>query len=252
MSTSHAELIRAILANRGTVDEHYHLCGLRSRASGGIQTSSPSTSRNEGQYSPSTGSLSSQNPPTTDPGGNPPDRRAQGTSTTRGSHTNPQQSTNTAINVRDTNQSVILLGVKGSRITLELAQIDTIKYGRDDLFFWTLKRQYKQCRGSLRYWLSIWRLSHCDFVKVSRLSEHVEAFSTLTSASSRRYGRMQSYAEAKIYPRIQCTSMIRGHRMPITRPSHHMSSRQPSLRAQIHARLPPFMIASECRAIILL
>lgn len=169
MSTYHAVLIREILEHRGTVDEHYHLCGLGSRAIGGNRYSSPSTPGNQGQHYPSTGS--SRNPPTPSSGGKPADSRTQDTSTTtRGSQTSQLPDTNTTINVRDTNQSVILLGVKGSRITLELAQIDTIKYGRDDIFFRTLKRQYKQCRGSLRYWLSIWRLSHCDFVKVGSKS----------------------------------------------------------------------------------
>ena len=162
-----------LLTNRGTVDEHNHLCGLRLRRKpwiwmrvlAGIRYSSPSTSGPQGQYNPSAGSLLSQSSPTSH-GGNPQDKSTQDTSTPQGSQINQQQSTNTAINVQETSQSVVLLGVKGPRITLELAQIDTLKYGRDDLFFWALKKQYKQCRGSLRYWLSIWNLSHCDFVKV--------------------------------------------------------------------------------------
>lgn len=148
-----------------------HLCVRQSswswrRVLAGIRYSSPSASGHQGQDSPSAGPLSSQNPPTTSGGGNPQDKPTQDSSTPQRSQTNQQQSTNTAIDVRGTNQSVVLLGVKGPRITLELAQIDTLKYGRDDLFFWALKQQYKQLRGNLRYWLSVWTLSHCDFVKV--------------------------------------------------------------------------------------
>ena len=68
--------------------------------------------------------------------------------------------------MQGTGQAVVLFGVKGPGITLKLARIETGNYRRDDIFFWTMKQRFKQCRRSLRYWLSIWRLSHCDFVKV--------------------------------------------------------------------------------------
>lgn len=163
-----------LLEDRGTVSKYNHLCGVRlrqmswswRRVLAGIRYSTASASGHHDQDSPSAEPLSSQNPPTTSRGGNPQGKATQDSSTPRRSQRNQQRSTNTAIDVRGTNQSVVLLGVKGPRITLELAQIDTLKYGRDDLFFWALKQQYKQLRGSLRYWLSVWTLSHCDFVKV--------------------------------------------------------------------------------------
>lgn len=140
------------LADRGTVSEYDYLCGVRlqqkswswRRVLAGMLYSSPSASGHQGKNSPNAEPLSSQNPPTTSRGGNPQDKPTQDSSTPRRSQRNQQQGTNTAIDMRGTNQSVVLLGVKGPRVTLELAQIDTLKYGRDDLFFWAPKQQYKK------------------------------------------------------------------------------------------------------------
>lgn len=41
--------------------------------------------------------------------------------------------------------------------------------GSDDDFFRSLKAEYIKQRGLLRYWLSIYRFSHCDFRRVSFL-----------------------------------------------------------------------------------
>jgi hypothetical protein len=60
----------------------------------------------------------------------------------------------------------ILFGVKGARRTLELAQIDAKRHKDDGLFFMELRMHYKQLRGFWRRWFSVWRLKHCDFVKV--------------------------------------------------------------------------------------
>ena len=61
----------------------------------------------------------------------------------------------------------ILFGVKGSRRTLELEQINTTRCAKDESLFSNLVQSYKRHRGFWRYWFSIWRLNHCDFVKVS-------------------------------------------------------------------------------------
>ena len=166
--------MKDLLASRGTVNKHDHLCGLEKRQKSwswstileGIRYANPSTSGHQGQYSSSRGSSSSQNSKTNSPGGSSKDKQAQGRFTPRKSQKNQDHIADTTVNVQGTMQSVILLGVRGRRITLELAQIDTLKHSRDNLLFWTLKQQYKQRRGSLRFWLSIWKLSHCDFVKV--------------------------------------------------------------------------------------
>jgi hypothetical protein len=64
------------------------------------------------------------------------------------------------------NNLFVLFGVKGSRRTLELPQIDTKKYNDDRTFFAELRNQYKAYRGFWKYWFSVWGLSYCDFVKV--------------------------------------------------------------------------------------
>ncbi len=174
MSTSHADLMKDLLASSGTVNKHDHLCRLERRQKpwnrntvlDGTRYASPSIPGHQSQYSSSIGPSTSQNSPTKGLGGSSNDEQAQGSYTPRGYQKNQDEIADTTIDVQETMQSVILFGIKGSRVTIELAQIDTLKCGRDDLLFWTLKQQYKQRRGKLRSWLSIWQLSHCDFVKV--------------------------------------------------------------------------------------
>jgi hypothetical protein len=71
-----------------------------------------------------------------------------------------------AINRRQLGELFVLFGVKGRRQTLELAQLNVSDYANDSMFFQALSSEYKNLRGFLRYWLSIWQLQHCDFVKV--------------------------------------------------------------------------------------
>jgi hypothetical protein len=78
-----------------------------------------------------------------------------------------EQQSQTILNAATLNELLILFGVIGSRRTLELAQIDTKQYTKDGTFFHDLKKSYKEFRGFWRYWFSVWRLSYCDFVKVS-------------------------------------------------------------------------------------
>ena len=66
------------------------------------------------------------------------------------------------------NQLFIMFGVKGPRRTLELAQIGTEEQSDDHTLFTELRNKYKILRGFWRYWFSVWRLNHCDFVKVSK------------------------------------------------------------------------------------
>lgn len=78
-----------------------------------------------------------------------------------------QQGFHTHIETEDDIHHFVLFGVKRNRRTLELAQIDTAKYQDDSAFFCGLRENYRQLRGFVRYWFSIWQLSHCDFVKVN-------------------------------------------------------------------------------------
>jgi hypothetical protein len=73
---------------------------------------------------------------------------------------------NVDLSTETENELFVLFGVQGARKTLELAQIDVTKYVEDISFFRDLRREYRQLRGFWRYWLSIWQLKYCDFVKV--------------------------------------------------------------------------------------
>lgn len=72
-----------------------------------------------------------------------------------------------SINIPGT-EDFVLLGINGTRRTLDLVHIKTTKENDDDLkFFDTLLKSYKSLRGTMRRWFSVWHLNHCDFVKVS-------------------------------------------------------------------------------------
>ena len=158
------------------MDTAYHTCGglwshqypwSRDSMSHGFQTASPTGPEQQGQSSSSGGIVSPQSSLTTiNPGRSAGNSRGQDVSTSQALTTVQHEFSNSLINVKGVDHSVILLGVKGPRITLELAQIYTLEYCRDDIFFHTLKQQYKQCWGRLRCWLSVWRLNHCEFAKV--------------------------------------------------------------------------------------
>ncbi len=92
---------------------------------------------------------------------------SQQTPKPHGAMTSQQQAPQIGIRMPDPSRAFVFFGVKGSRRTLELAQIDTSQVNDDSLFFASMKREYITLRGGLRYWLSIWRLSHCGFVKVN-------------------------------------------------------------------------------------
>jgi hypothetical protein len=73
--------------------------------------------------------------------------------------------TATDMDNQPTGNKYVLLGV-ASGDELKLAQIDVKTY-KDDQFFTELKEEYRQLRGPLRCWLSIWCYSHCDFSEVT-------------------------------------------------------------------------------------
>lgn len=80
--------------------------------------------------------------------------------------TSNQPAAQTSISMPHINESFVLFGVKGTRRTFELAQINARKCMNDDVFFGDMRKRYRELRGFSRYWFSIWRFSHCDFVKV--------------------------------------------------------------------------------------
>ena len=80
--------------------------------------------------------------------------------------TSGQQANRSSISVATSPQGYVLYGVAASRPSLELAHLKTTLLGNDGELFARLRGDYRQFQGSLRYWFSIWYLSHCDFVKV--------------------------------------------------------------------------------------
>ncbi len=63
-------------------------------------------------------------------------------------------------------QAWILLGIKGPRRTLEMAQIPVHSQTTDYSAFQALKDCYQTHRGRFRLWFSIWRMENCEVVKV--------------------------------------------------------------------------------------
>ena len=167
-----AEKIHLILKRRSVVGKNSHLCSFRQQkhpwkniynkitcAAGGTfqqhnSSGSSSKSSTDSSQNASMG-ISGKKTEPEKPQTEPPKAASAG-----------QQATQTSINIPQTQQLFIFFGVKGTRRTLELAQIDAVEYREDKLLFSEMKIAYRKFRGHLRYVFSVWRLSHCDFVKV--------------------------------------------------------------------------------------
>lgn len=174
VSKPHGERYKSLLPLRGTYISHEHLCipGQRSTLSVILRqcinrfvSAAPSSSSAAISSNIPLDNLNQEN-----------DQGLQQNITSMGSRSSTSQPSQ---NVAESNQQgaetsffagtnkelVVLFGVHGARRTLELAQIDALKYSNDSTFFHELRKTYKELRG-WRYWLSIWQLKHCDFVKV--------------------------------------------------------------------------------------
>lgn len=86
--------------------------------------------------------------------------------TPQGMVSSNSQNSQMPINIARVKSLFVLFGVKGTRRTPELAQMDAYSYASDCEFFGHLKKKYRELRGYLRYWFSVWQFSHCDFVRV--------------------------------------------------------------------------------------
>jgi hypothetical protein len=73
----------------------------------------------------------------------------------------PKTTQNISIPMGSISQLFVFFCVKGSRRTLELAQINVGQQVDDKVFFEEIRNQYRKKRGFLRYWLSIWQLKDC-------------------------------------------------------------------------------------------
>ena len=175
---AHADVIKYVIAHRSSVNREAHLCARRQRKGegcnfrdrmlDGIRSAAPSTPDQSGWSGSSlTAPTIIQGQQTRSTGQVPQAGTSQQSSKPHRTVTIQQQAPQIGIQMPAASGAVVFFGVQGSRRTLELAQIDTSQHSEDSLFFASMKREYRALRGKLRYWLSIWRLSHCDFVKVN-------------------------------------------------------------------------------------
>lgn len=176
MSDAHADLLNHIVGQRSSVNKQAHLCARRQRKGRNFWASTleriksaafSAIGQNDlsgpGSIAPSVAHCQQ----TRSAGHIPQASASQQTPKPHRAMTSQKQASQIGIRMPDPSRAFVFFGVKGSRRTLELAQIDTNQVSDDSLFFANMKREYKTLRGRLRYWLSIWRLSHCDFVKVN-------------------------------------------------------------------------------------
>lgn len=172
LSILDAKNYQSFLKRRKKVYQHNHLCGTRKRKASltnslaGILQAAGSAFH-PGRWYGSSRSSSATSPHATERRSVIEGSWAKNTlSPLQRTASSNQQAAQISINMPQKNEAFVLFGVKGTRRTLELAQINARKYVNDSAFFWDMRKQYRELRGFLRYWFSIWRFSHCDFVKV--------------------------------------------------------------------------------------
>ena len=110
---------------------------------------------------------------------------------------NVSQGSQSAIQLPQSKQLFVLFTVKGARRTPEVAQINAQDYSDDGRFFVKPRSEYKSLRGYLRYWFSIWTLSHCDFIKVLLLT------SKFKPSLLANYFSLKKIRAGRIIPRIR-------------------------------------------------
>ena len=172
LSILEAKSYQSFLRRRKKVYQHNHLCGTRKQKNPsiismtGILQAAGSAFHPDRWYG-SSRSSSATSPQATRPTGVTGSSPARNTQlSAQRTATSNQPAAQTTIDMPQIKESFVLFGVKGTRRTLELAQINARKYLNDNAFFGDMRKQYRELRGFLRYWFSIWRFSHCDFVKV--------------------------------------------------------------------------------------
>ena len=176
MSKPHAAKLKTMLECRRNVTQTDHLCGLRIRKScwtwntvlDGIKQLAGSISGQRGSSSSAGNAQTISLQATSAPQAGQASKMAM-KPTPLELQISDRHGLQTSISMPQNKQSFVLFGVAGKRRTLGLAQIDTIKHFDDSVFFSTMLKEYRELRGSLRYWFSLWRLNHCDFVKACLL-----------------------------------------------------------------------------------
>ena len=179
LSKSDAERYKELLPHKSEGFPQIHLCAPRRRRNNlktalhdwisqaaGSGAGSISGSRIQTIAAVNSHQTSSQ---TIQQGGNSGNSQESKPSSTPNLLQTPQPGLTVNLSPTITDGLFVLFGVYGARRTLELAQIDVKKHQDDGAFFQDLRTQHKRLRGFWRYWLSIWQLKYCDFVKVPLL-----------------------------------------------------------------------------------
>ena len=60
----------------------------------------------------------------------------------------------------------VLFAASGRRRTLDVENIDVNMQSTDQIFFREVLRTFKRFRGPWKCWLSMWKMYHCEFVRV--------------------------------------------------------------------------------------
>ena len=178
LPSKHAAQYKSLIEFRGTTTDSDHLCLNLRRGPALLRwmPSFPSVLSPYKTYTPlsshqgNRGSQLQQPSPTYQP----PGANASGSSNrTQGgglsnSHprTNTQNSCHSGLQITHLLQAYVLFGARREWPDLEMDHLNARATKDDCTFFYELKARYCSLRGWSRRWLSIWQLSHCDFVKV--------------------------------------------------------------------------------------
>ncbi|KAI1622528.1 hypothetical protein EDD37DRAFT_651800 [Exophiala viscosa] len=169
-------LFRRLLSPRKSKPRHTHLCQTAFRHTGRAQRTHSPVPNGSGPAPDTTApapaaytglvqsSLSVSSSPSGSAASSSLSRSASPTSSTDATSV-----VSASVSISSQQHMYVLLGIGGMRSTLDLEHMDVIKDTKTDAeFFKKLNDLYRSARGMLRILFSIWRLSHCDFVKFRR------------------------------------------------------------------------------------
>lgn len=158
MSDAHANVSNHIIGQRSSVNQQAHPCARRQRKApnfwsstleGIKSTAFPAIGQSGRSESGSIAPPVAQGQQTTSAGYIPQASASQQTPKLHGAVTSQQQAPQIGIRMPDPSRAFVFFGVKGSRRSMELAQIDTSQVSDDSLFFASMKREYKTLRAGV-------------------------------------------------------------------------------------------------------
>ena len=178
LPSKHADQYKSLIELRGSTTGTDHLCSTLRRGSAplGWMPSFPSVLSPYKTNTPQSSQQCSQGLQLQQPSPTyqPPGANASGSSNrTQGGgpsnsdpRTNTQNSCHSGPQITQLLQAYVLFGARREWPDLEMDHLNTRATKDGCTFFYELKARYCSLRGWSRRWLSIWQLSHCDFVKV--------------------------------------------------------------------------------------